>query len=243
MPENIFKIYPPQKASSKNVQRGSGLWFNDSPKDRFEHVKKILDIYYSDVTLFDDLDLTWFLKNAVIGDIYFSKEVVDGVKNGLYWSIKSNKTISDVIDAIVRRDTHPNGVFNESLLQVRKWLGKEFHDGKALPLRFEHVIPAKVYLAKLKNLYMSTKSFTHPDSQSLFESYRKKIAVCIITKDQDDDLQLRDSMPPNWDWVTGDIFARYDYCKSKKKIVVYKQQCVLLGTSTTLSNSNKYPEK
>ena len=222
MPENIFKVYPPQKNPSKNGHRGSGLWFNESPEDRFEHVKKILDIYYSDVTFFDDLDLTWFLKNAVIGDIYFSKEVVEGIDKGLYWPNNTNKTISGVINVIKGRKTHQNGVFDESLLQVRKWLGKGYHTSGVLPLRFEHVIPAKVYLNKLKDIYNNTDNFTSLNSRALFEAYRKKIAVCIITKRQDDDLQLRESMPPNWDWNTGDIFARYDCCKSKRRIEVNK---------------------
>ena len=33
MPENIFKIYPPKKAPSKDGRRGSGLWSEDDSEN------------------------------------------------------------------------------------------------------------------------------------------------------------------------------------------------------------------
>ena len=210
MPENIFKIYPPKKAPSKDGRRGSGLWSEDDSEKRFQHVKKILDLYFEEDDIMDDLDLTWFLKNAVIGKINFSKKVADGVNNGIYWPNPKSKTISSVIDVILHGKP-----YKDELLQVRKWLGKEYHELGASPLRFEHVIPAKVYLERLKELYNDTEGFTTKDSLQRFNKYREQVAVCIITKDEDDALNkagLRESMPANWNWGH-DIFARYTYTK------------------------------
>lgn len=209
MPENIFKIYPPKKAPSKDGRRGSGLWSEDNSAERFKHVKKILDLYFKEDDIMDDLDLTWFLKNAVIGNIYFSKNVADGINDGKYWPNPKSKTISSVIKGILDGNT-----YKDEMLQVRKWLGKEYQKPGLLPkdsLRFEHVIPAKVYLERLKELYLDTKGFTTKVSLKRFNEYRKQVAVCIITKEEDDDLNkkgLRESMPDNWNWGD-DIFARY----------------------------------
>ena len=211
MPENFFKIYPPKKAPSEDDRRGSGLWSGDTPKERFKHVKIILDLYFNYKDLLDDLDLTWFLKNAVIGNIYFSKKVVEGINKKVYWPHPQSETINTVINNILKCSTYKNETFDESLLQVRKWLGKDFHKKEASPLRFEHVIPAKVYLSELKKLYLNTNHFENNDSLSRFNEYRKKVAVCIITKAEDDALNkagLRESMPDDWKWG-GDIFARY----------------------------------
>ena len=210
MPENIFKIYPPKKAPSKDGRRGSGLWSEDDSEKRFQHVKKILDLYFEEDDIMDDLDLTWFLKNAVIGKINFSKKVADGINDGKYWPNPKSETISSVIYDILEGNP-----YKDELLQVRKWLGKEYHKPGASPLRFEHVIPAKVYLERLKELYNDTEGFTTKDSLQRFNKYREQVAVCIITKDEDDALNkagLRESMPANWNWGH-DIFARYTYTK------------------------------
>lgn len=228
MPENIFKIYPPKKEPSENGRRGSGLWYGDSPEVRFNRVRKILDIYYSDDCLFDDLDLTWFLKNAVIGNIYFSKTVVEGIDNKKYWPDTKSETIKNVIDKIIKGQTYKDGAFDESLLQIRKWLGKEYHEKGADPLRFEHVIPAKVYLSKLKELYEDTDYFTTSNSLERFNKFREQIAVCVITKDEDNRLNIfRDSMPDCWEW--GDnIFARYE--KIEDKIEIARKDNLLTTT-------------
>lgn len=226
MPENIFKIYPPKKGPSKDGRRGSGLWSEDSPEKRFEHVKRVLDIYYDvdDDTFFDDLDLAWFLKNAVIGNIYFSEKVVEGILGGQYWpEEKTNSNIKAVISAIIEGNTYADGSFREELLQVRKWLGNDYHNGGE-PLRFEHVVPAKVYLEELKKLYRDTCFFMGADSQRRFEEFRKKVAVCIVTEGQDEDLndaKLRESMPDGWIWETGDMFARYNSEKLKETITIH----------------------
>lgn len=218
MPENIFKIYPPKKGPSKDGRRGSGLWSEDDPKKRFQHVKKVLDLYYDDDTFFDDRDLAWFLKNAVIGNLYFSEVVVNGIRQEQYWPMERiNEGIKNDINDIIEGNLYKNdGSFREELLQVRKWLGEKYHKKGASPLVFEHVVPAKVYLEELKKLYINTYSFKDSCSQKYFEEFRKKVAVCIVTKDQDDALnraKLRESMPDEWAWENGDLFARY---KSEK---------------------------
>ena len=215
MPENIFKIYPPKKDSSNDGRRGSGLWFGDSPKVRFQHVKKVLDLYFEEDSIMDDLDFTWFLKNAVIGNIYFSKKVANEI-NKDFWPNLNSKSFSSVIYDILEGNP-----YKDELLQVRKWLGKEYHKPGASPLRFEHVIPAKVYLERLKELYLETKGFNAEESLEQFKKYREQVAVCIITKDEDDALNkagLRESMPDNWNWGD-DIFARY----TNTNIMIYKK--------------------
>ena len=206
MPENIFKVYRPSNSRSK---KGPGSWHNESEKDRFSHIKMELSRYCDNTNDYDDLDLVWHIKNAVNGDVYFSEAVYQGILSGQYWNKYYNtKTIQgDIIQGIITRNTkQPNGEFDEKYMEIRKYMGNNYSNGL---LVFEHIIPAKVFIQELINAYEAGKF-----DIDYFRSFRKKIAVCIVTKQEDEKLnrnKLRESMPDGWDWDTGDPFARYKY--------------------------------
>lgn len=202
MPENIFKLYRP----SGRGKRGYGLWHNEPESDRLNHIKIELSRYCDKSNKdYDYLDLVWHIKNAVVGDIFFSEEVYKGIKNGSLWNkVKSGTDNYSIIEGILNRTTlqPKNKEFDETFLEVRKLLGKS---GGAL--RFEHVIPANRYIE-----YLIDKFENEPEKfDDIFRDFRKKICVCIVTKDEDDRLTKngRKKDIPNWDF-SHDKFARYD---------------------------------
>ena len=204
MPENIFKVYRP---TNRGQRKGPGLWHNESEAKRFSHIKTELSRYCDNKDDYDYLDLVWHIKNAVIGDIFFSEEVYDGIKKGKYWSKFYNKGTGpdELIQGIMKRQTkQKNGAFDEKFLEIRKWLGNKYSNGA---LVFEHIIPAKVYIDELIDAYTNNR-FTI----NFFRQFRKQINVCIVTKKEDDRLNknhLRESMPPSWKFGNNP-FARYD---------------------------------
>lgn len=211
MPENIFKLYRP---TNRGTRKGPGLWHNESETDRFNHIKTELSRYCSNNSDYDYLDLVWHIKNAVIGDIFFSEEVYKGIKNSKYWPrYYNNKGTGqdDLIQGIMNRQTQQkNGSFDEKFLEIRKWLGSKYSNGS---LYFEHIIPAKVYIDELIDAYTNNRF-----DINYFRWFRKQIYVCIVTKAENDCLNknhLRESMPKSSSgvvWKFGNNpFARYDY--------------------------------
>ena len=204
MPENIFKIYRP---SGRGGRKGPGSWHNESEQDRFLHIKNELSRYCDNQGDYDYLDLVWHIKNAVVGDVYFSETVYQGIRSGQYWSgyYGTGTDQDDIIRGIMERKTRlGNGAFDEKYLEIRKWLGRNFSGGV---LVFEHIIPAKVYIDKLIEVY-DAGIF----DIGFFREFRKKIGVCIVTKQEDERLNgcgFRESMPDNWSWDTGNPLERY----------------------------------
>lgn len=203
MPENIFKVYRP---TTRGARKGPGSWHNESELDRFNHVKIELSRYCDNVNDYDYLDLVWHIKNAVIGDIFFSEEVYQGIMSRQYWPqyYNSGNEKDILIQGIMNRKTRQNGVFDEKYIEIRKWLGHKYSNGS---LVFEHIIPAKVYIDELINAYTDKRL-----DINYFRNFRDQIYVCIVTKDEDTRLDmghLRENMPPTWNF--GDNpFARYD---------------------------------
>lgn len=204
MPENIFKIYRP---SGRGPRKGPGSWHNESEQDRFFHIKTELSRYCDKKNDYDYLDLVWHIKNAVVGDVFFSETVYQGVLSGNYWKkyYGTGTDQDEIFKGIMSRNTKlGNGVLDEKYMEIRKWLGNKY-SGESLI--FEHIIPAKVYIDKLIEVYDDGLF-----DIGFFQSFRKKIGVCIVTKWEDDQLNdcgFRESMPPGWDWDTGDPFDRY----------------------------------
>ena len=224
MPENIFKIYPPRSivdTEIKPLKKGSGLWSNDKEEDRLAHVNKALKLYFDKDDFFDYLDLVWFLKNAVIGDIYLSEKVFARWNNGngIYWN-GCNEKIRDIIERIIKRKTKLDGKFDESLMQIRKWLGKQYSGNILDPLVFEHVVPAKVYINYLINWYDEHGPLTLGDLRAV----REKVSVCIVTKEEDAKLNnagCREDMPEGVDFMK-EPFARYEQRSEKTGEILIK---------------------
>lgn len=192
MAENIFKVYP------------DGIWYNDTDEERYDHICKKLDAFVSKEDDYNDLN--WHLKNAVIGKIYISQNVKDLGDEA--WIIKPSS--SDRLHEILT-EIDTNGCADWHYIDLKKWL-----NGRAV--RFEHVIPCKVYIQKMIELFKA-KQFTLNE----FKKLREKLNICIVTLDEDQSLdrQFRYSMPKGWDWDTGDPWARYNSVASP--IIIYKQ--------------------
>ena len=207
MPENIFKVYRPQPNTEKDKDKKSrGLWYDDKEEDRFEHIKVALSRYCDNDKDYDYLDLVWHIKNAVIGGVYISEKVYEGIKapDGIwrkYVKIENNEVrygddnkktdqyeiISDIINgnAVIK-----DGVFDDKYLEIRKWTGKK-EAGTEDSLIFEHVIPAKVYIQELIRAY-TAKEF----DLKYFRTFRENILICIVTKEENDRLnKWKNSMP------------------------------------------------
>ena len=219
MPENIFKLYR-GKPNKSGERKGPGSWHNEPKGSRFTHIYDALSRYCDNKNDYDFLDLVWHIKNAVVGDIFFSEDVYLGIKQGLYWNqyikIDDNGVILPVktpetdqyriIRGIIERTTlHDNRVFDDTFLEIRKWLGSKISGG---PLVFEHIIPANIYLEELIKAYSAFKN-TKEEFETWFDEFRKKIAVCIVTKGENDRLnKWHHSMPG--EYKSGNLFARYD---------------------------------
>lgn len=231
MPENIQKLYGRTRRSD------AGLWHNDEL--RFEHVQEALSRY--DKEDYDYNDLVWHIKNAVIGDIFISEKVYEGIAKGEIWGncikIENNKTIRPVgeetrqyriIKGIIERKTlRTDGVFDDTFLEIRKWTGVEAA-GQALV--FEHVIPGNIYIQEL--IRANVKNDFNED---YFRQFRKNISVCIVTSGQNKDLNAafknvmpgikipktkrKETFPDDlWQKVLENRFARYDNLRDPVQI-------------------------
>ena len=206
MPENIFKLYRP----SGRGKKGSGLWHNEPELDRFNHIKNELSRYWDKNNDYDYYDLVWHIKNAVVGDIFFSEEVYKRVldksrPDALWKNVKPKTEKYNIIEGIMKRTTlQPNWEFDETFLEIRKWLGNKDSGGS---LRFEHVIPAKRYIDELIIAYRNNRF-----DVGFFRDFRKKICVCIVTEDEDkrlNDNGMKKDMPKGWTF-SQDRFDRYN---------------------------------
>ena len=86
MPENIAKVCRPSNRKNNEERKGSGSWYYDTEEERFNHIKRELSRYCDNEKDYDFLDLQWHIKNAVIGDIFFS---FIPRSNCPYWSFLS----------------------------------------------------------------------------------------------------------------------------------------------------------
>ena len=135
--------------------------------------------------------------------IFFSDTVFRGVEVGLFWPgyKKSKSSYFEWIGRLMTSDTLlASWLLDESLLKIREKLKKQISNGE---LRFEHMIPAKVYLKHLYKKYLDGSL-----DLNYFHSFRQKINVCIVTKEEDSRLK-RDEMPKGWNLDIDSPDARY----------------------------------
>ena len=203
MPENIAKVFRPSNKKNGD-SKGSGSWYNDTEEERFNHIKRDLYRYCYNDKDYDFLDLQWHIKNAVIGDIFFSEEVYKGIIKGeylkKYYEKKTDRGF--IIQGIIERNTRKSdGSFDEKFLEIQKFKGGG--------LIFEHVVPTKLYVDELIRAYKDEKF-----DIDYFRNFRNNIFVCIVTKGEDSRLnrnKLREKMPDGVVWKPGEnTFARYE---------------------------------
>ena len=219
MPENIFKLYR-GKPNNLGERKGPGSWHNENELSRFNHIYDALSRYCDHKKDYDYLDLVWHIKNAVVGDIYFSDKVYEGIMNGQLWNKyiktdghsiqKKNTKESDqfnIIEGIINRTTlRADGIFDDTFLEIRKWLGSKV-SGESLI--FEHIIPANVYLEELIKAYDRYKN-RKQEFMNWFRDFRKMIAVCIVTKDENELLNKWHHTMPDNSLQPENRFARYN---------------------------------
>lgn len=185
MAENSGKVWP------------GGIWYNDTPKERFEHVKEYVNRFINGVE--DKKDLEWNVKNAILNRVYFSE---DGAKYFLETK-KNSKRFKEIQEQLSK-----DGYLSNKFLDTRKYTA-----GKA-KLWFEHMVPWRLVMEKLVN-YTKNNELTFEK----FEELRSKLNICVVTREENRKLdKFKSSMPDDIDWEKGDEFARYN----KIGIKIYK---------------------
>ena len=77
-------------------------------------------------------------------------------------------------------------------------------------LRHEHAVPRNILAKRIieKNLNVI----------DMLDFLNRYCIAVIVTKEEDDILEPKREMPPNWSWKDGDPFARYDYSNLRKEL-------------------------
>ena len=178
MAENIKKVFP------------NNAWYNDTDSERYDRVMNILEAYKKGNL--DKDDVRWFIKCAIINNIYIS-EGVHKLGNGA-WKTSSNPRLQDILSKLEK-----DGHVTHKEIDIEKC--------RAKGVCFEHVVPYKLVQDVLFDLFnKGTLSYNE------FQRIRSKNHVCLVTKKENDELdKFRLKMPANADWLNtpGDEFARY----------------------------------
>lgn len=182
--------------------------YNKSVEGRYNYVRRILEMYKNYRDVFDGSDLTWFIKDALVGEVHFSKKAME------YWGKNFPSKISDtqlcVLDEIQEAGSYRIlcnlGILRPEGLSIYRI------NSKVKGLIFEHVIPNCVYVDRLVELYDNGEL-----DEKQFSWLMSQIHVCFILKEEDDRLKekkLTEKMPDGWRWGD-DPFARYKECDIK----------------------------
>lgn len=179
--------------------------YNKSVEERYNYVRRILEMYKNYRDVFDGSDLTWFIKDALVGEIHCSKKAMESLTQHI------SSRISDiqlcVLDEIQEAGSY-RILCNQGILRPE---GLSIY-GKITGLKFEHVIPNCVYVDKLVELYDNDEL-----DEKQFAWLMSQVHVCYILKEEDDRLnekKLKEKMPDGWQWGD-DPFARYKECGIK----------------------------
>ena len=185
MAENIRKLYPP--VEDKTI----GSWYNDTDRDRYHRVVRVLDNLQNGNL--DEQDVRWFIKCAIISKIYISKGVHllgDGA-----WKNPSNPRLQKILHQL-----HKDGYVTHKEIDIERC--------RAKGICFEHVVPYDVAIESILKLYYDGRL-----SDEKFTQIRSKLNICLVTKEEERELSksYRQSMPTGTDWLNkpGDEFARY----------------------------------
>lgn len=163
-------------------------------KDRFRIICEVLDLRYTK-TWFDDKDLTYFIKVLLEnGIVRISEEAYRHSAGGKdLWKEKTPAKWIYYVDKLLK------GIPQSDYLQEKIDRSK---------YSWEHIVPTKVLIDEVKNLYVS-KKLTQKKLSSIIEKYG---TVCVVTKSEDKKLvsnKLRFTMPAGWKF--GDpALCRYD---------------------------------
>lgn len=191
MPNNVDKY------------KDSNRWYNRTLEERHQYVVKCFELKKED--FFDDDDLQYVLKDAMVGGVYFSECAMKMVMNEkdkihpLRVRPLINKIYKEGCFKILRED---GSLCCEGLLVDDFFRQSSFSE----KLRFEHVIPYKVFSDELERLYNENKL-----DRDAFRMFMLSISICIVLKSEDLklDASYRSCMPTGWKWEDSP-FARYE---------------------------------
>lgn len=190
---------------NNNSKYHKNALYNKSLEGRWEHVRRILDMYRDYNDIIGKSDLTWLIKDALVGEIHFSEKAMDFLGGNMPSKISVRETciLEEIQEVGSYRILCHNGILRGEGLAIYN---------KITGLIFEHVIPNRVYRDKLIDLYNNNEL-----DETRFEWLMSQIHACFICKEEDEALGekcLSQKMPKGWQW--GDNpFARYDACGIK----------------------------
>lgn len=197
----------------------NGEWCSDTLKERYDHIKDVLDVYNKINNKgkrgIDLDDLKYIIKNAFVSKIYISvkaKKILDkNYPDEKRWKLRGlyKRLIKD--GELDLQKKYEN--INLSPFEICRVCDK------GLKLRIEHVVPGKVYID-----YVIDLSDPQTEGEFNFEEFDeifKNVYICIVTEDEAKELDkdLRDCMPV--EDFKKDPFARYE----KKGIAIYWPSC------------------
>ncbi len=151
--------------------------------DRFRLICEVLELRYTK-TWFDDKDLTYFAKVLLENGIVRISEEAYRLSNGCkdLWKMKTPSKSSIYVRSMLK------GIPQTDYLQEK--IDRSNYS-------WEHIVPTKVLIDKVKSLYVS-KKLTLKKLSSIIGNYG---TVCVITKLEDKKLisnKLRFKMPAGW---------------------------------------------
>lgn len=180
MAENIKKVFP------------GNAWYDDTDSDRYKRVMNILEAYKKGDL--DKGDVRWFIKCAIVKNIYISEEVHQ--QGDSAWKNPSNPRLQGILGQLYK-----NGYVTHKEIDIEKFRAKKIH--------FEHVVPYKVVEDVLIEKF-NVGELTYDE----FQRIRSKLNICLVTKEESSKLNAKpykQKMPTNTNWLNnpGDEFARY----------------------------------
>lgn len=188
MAENISKLYSQVRDNNGNYVPGS--WYNDTDQERYNRVINVLDARMKGNL--DDQDVRWFIKCAIINNIYISEGVYQLGDSA--WRTPGNPRLQDIRNLLAT-----NGYVTHKEIDIEK-----YRKG----IRFEHMVPYNEVINILRGLF-SKGLLTFEE----FQRIRSKNNVCLVTEKEEKILSknYRQKMPTNTNWLNnpGDEFVRY----------------------------------
>lgn len=190
---------------------GSGLWAKHTLKERYQKICWALDAYRAGCL--DDVELDFIIKNAFVSKIYVSKEVVKyhpifSKSKSLIRNLYNQLVNNYVLDLQQGKDKPLNDKYFR-ICQLGINLNKAVKNkanNQDKVIVFEHVIPGNLYIDKAKDLQNNKPNNWFEEFKEIFNC----ISVCLVTGNQNNDLnQFKSKMPYNIDFINFP-FARYD---------------------------------
>lgn len=190
---------------------GKGKWASHTIEERYKKICWALDAYEND--FLDDVELDFTIKNAFVSRIYVSKQVVENYPGFCKSKSQIRNLYNELVNCFVldlqqSKDNRLNNKYFH-ICQLGINLNKAVKDkakNQDKVIVFEHVIPGNLYIDKAKKLQ-------HDKPNEWFDEFKQMfncVSVCLVTGEQNNDLnKFQSRMPDDKDFINYP-FARYD---------------------------------